>query len=355
MARAPRRGTRLTRQLRALEAETDRHAEAHGAAAGALYREIWNVLTGDASFEAVRELSRKAAGLATPIERHVHGEMADALAKAVLEHTEFATSQDRACQGWRVHPSEWRYVVGLADRLGEKLARGVHLREWPPAWVSEVEQYHEEIEVFVEDLALHDMLFGALEAYTVPKGRGSRYTEVYGLCFGSVKRRERAERGEGTRRFLAVSIRRVALQLRARAAAGRLEADPRSQEIQLAMAAELFPHLELVGDFHSHPYATLGALRSDRGWEYTDSDESANQEWVAGLEPEGYRPRVGLILALARGQRRGKAARMRAPHLLRATIGPCHCYLAAYRIHRDGTYGTDDVALACPTITGLGR
>ncbi len=349
------RPTRLVTQLRALEGEIEAHAEANGAAATReLYREIWDVLTSDASFEAVRALSRRASGLAARIQKEAHAARADALGKAVLEHTEFGASRQSVCRGWRVHPSEWRYLAELAGYLGERMARGVRLREWPPAWVSEVEEYHEQLKVFVEDLALHDMLFGALEAYTVPKGPGSRYTEVYGLSFGSVKRRERTERGEGKQRFLAVSIRRVALQLRARASAGYLEADPRSQEIQLAMAAELFPQLELVGDFHSHPYATLAALRSDRGWEYTDPDERGNKDWVAELG-EGYRPRVCLILALARGRRRTTRVQVVEPNILRATIGPCHCYLAAYRISRDGTYSADDIILRCPTIAGLGR
>lgn len=358
MGKPPRRPTRLVRHLRALEDEIEGQASANGAGTAthrALYRELWDVLTGDASFEAVRGVSRKASGLARRIERQVHADRGDTLGKALLEHTEFGASRQNVCRGWRVHASEWRYVAELARYLGERMARGVPLRDWPPAWVSEVEEYHEQIGVVVEELALHDMLFGALEAYTVPQGRGSRYTEVYGLCFGSVKRRERTRRGEGRRRFLAVSIRRVALQLRGKTDAGHFEADPRSQAIQLTMARELFPHLELVGDFHSHPFRDLKTLRACRGWTYTPDDERSNQEWMASLDAEGHRPRVSLILALARGRRSRAAPAMIRPYVLRASIGPCHCYLAAYRIHRDGTYGTDDVTLHCPTITGLGH
>jgi len=352
------RPTTLVSKLRALEAEIEAWASAgNGGRRTSLrpYREIWDVLTAGGEFDLVRQCSRRAAGLASWVEKHVRKTRSDVLGKALLEFTEFGSSRERVCRGWGVRPSEWRYLAELAAWLGEKLARGLPLRAWPAAWLSEVEALHEQVAVFVEDRALEDMLLGALEAYSVPKGRGSRYSEVYGVCFGAVKIAERRERGEGLRRLVDVHVHRVALQLRALAAGGAVYREPRSEAIHLEMAHELFPPLDLVGDFHSHPYHTLGDLQGSRGWEYTPGDEEDNRVWVEGLASAGYRPRAGLILAIARASRRGVPARPRAPHILRSTIGRCHCYLAAYRIHRDGTYSADDVVLRCPTITGLGH
>lgn len=348
------RPTLLVSKIHQLESEIEEWAARNGRRPDRLYRELWDVLTGDASFEGVSECSRRAAGLAKWIEHHLRRDRLDALGKALLEHTQFGASRASVCRGWEVRPSEWQYLRELARWVGEKIRRGVALRSWPAAWLSEVEEFHETMEVVVEDRAVRDMLLGALEAYTVPRGPGSRYSEVYGVCFGSVKRRERTVRGEGRQDFLDVTVQRVALQLRAKTAAGYFIPDPRSQAIQLEMARELFPHVDLVGDFHSHPFVNLERLRASRGWDYTAADEQFNRDWVQELREEGYRPRVGIILALARGRRRVRGVRPVASNVLRATLGRCHCYLAAYRINRDGTYNRSDIALRCPTLTGLG-
>jgi len=318
-----------------------------------LYREIWDVLTGAGAFDQVRACSRRASGLATRIEQRVHKRRGDALGKAVLEHTHFGATQASACRRWKVHASEWRYVAELAEFLGEQVRPGLPLRTWPGGWLSEVEEHHEEVAVLVEDQALQDMVLGALEAYSVPKGRGNRYTEVYGVCFGSLKAEERKARGWGRRQLLHVLVRRVALQLRALTTSTYTVRSARSQSVHLAMAHDLFPHLDLVGDFHSHPYDTLEELRESGGWNYTASDEDDNRAWVGGLAEAGYRPRVGLILALARASRAGRGEGP-APNVLRAMVGRCHCYLAAYRINRDGSYSAEDVSLRCPAVTGLG-
>jgi len=349
------RPTMLVSKLRALEAEIEAWAQVNGRAASRdrLYREIWDVLTGGAAFEAVRECSRRASGLASWIASHLRRARDNALGKALLEYTELGASHVVACRRWGVRPSEWQYLLELASYLDEKVRRGVRLREWPAAWLSEAEEGHQEAVVLVEDQALQDMVLGALEAYSVPKGRGSRYSEVYGVCFGSVKTEQWETRGYGRQWLEHVLVRRVALQLRAQTTSGSVRRSPRSQAVHLEMAHDLFPHLDLVGDFHSHPYTTLERLRYCRGWEYTRGDEEDNVAWLAEIAEAGYHPRVGLILAIARAAK-AQGGRHPAANILRSTIGRCHCYLAAYRINRDGTYSTSDVTLRCPTITGLG-
>ena len=350
------RPSQLVSKLRALEAEFEASSGANSGRprpVARLYREVWDVLTGEGEFGGVRECSRRAAGLASWVEKHVRFERRGALGKALLEHTEFGASREAVCHGWSVHPSEWVYLRELAAWLGEKVARGRPLRLWPGEWLSEVEEYHEEVSVAVESTALQDMLLGALEAYSVPKGRGARYSEVVGMCFGSVKTQKRSVRGEGSLQVVHVLVRRVALQLRAYTTAGSVAREPRSEAVHLEMAAELFPDLELVGDFHSHPYSSLVELRAKYGWAYSPADEEENQSWIETLASQGHpRPRVSLILAIARAGR-ARSGKAPGPNVLRATFGRCHCYLAAYRINRNGTYGTNHVSLRCPTITGL--
>jgi len=349
------RASDLVTRLRALEAEIENWAERNGGGTrrtARLYREIWEVLTGKGAFEAVRECSRRARGLANWIERHARRTRNNALGKALLEHTEFGASRSAVCRAWGIRPSEWAYLVELANWLGEKVVPGRPLRLWPDDWLSEVEELHERVSVVVEGRALEDMLLGALEAYSVPRGRGRPYTEVYGLCFGSVKTERRRTRREGYVSEIHVLVRRVALQLRAHTSVRSFVPEPRSEAVHLEMARELFPHLELVGDFHSHPYDTLAALREHRGWSFSPQDEDYNRTWVEELSEAGHRPRAGLILAIARAGRR-TLAEPPGENILRALIGQCHCFLAAYRINRDGTYSANDVALRCPALTGI--
>ncbi len=349
------RATALVTKLRALEAEIEGWAERNGGGTrrtARLYREVWEVLTGGGAFEAVRDCSRRARGLANWLERHIHHTRSDAPGKALLEHTEFGASRTAVCARWGIRPSEWAYLVELANWLGERVQPGRPLRLWPDEWLSEVEELHEHLNVVVEERALEDMLLGALEAYSVPRGRGRPYTEVYGLCFGSVKTERRKTRGTGLVSEIHVLVRRVALQLRAHTSVRSFIPEPRSEAVHLEMAHELFPHLELVGDFHSHPYDTLAALRENRGWSFSPQDEDYNRTWVEELAQAGHRPRAGLILAIARAGRR-TVAQSPGPNILRAVIGQCHCFLAAYRINRDGTYGADDVVLRCSALTGM--
>ena len=349
------RPARLVSKLRSLENEIAGCPAPNGHAASReaqLYREVWDVLTSEARFAAVRECSRRAAGLASWIERHLRKERRDAIGKALLEHTELDASQAAVCRRWHIRDSEWRYVVELGAKADRKVQRGVPLQTWPKSWFAEAADGHEEAVVMVEVQALQDMVLGALEAYSVPKGRGSRYNEVYGVCFGSVKTEEWDSRGSGRQSLVYIVVNRVALQLRAQTTGSSVMRSPRSEAVHLAMAHELFPHVELVGDFHSHPYTTLEQLRAYRGWQYTPSDEEDNLAWFEELAEAGYRPRVGLILALARSSKT-RAGRPPAPNVLRTTIGRCRCYLAAYRINRDGTYSSTAVSIRCPTITGL--
>jgi hypothetical protein len=352
------RRTRLVAQLRELEDVLAGSLEEGGGERREqrLYHEVWDVLTQGAAFDEVLECSRRAAQLAGWIERHLERDRDHAIGKALLEHREFGASAKAVCAFWQVRKSEWDYLCELARYVGERVKRSGHGRPWPPEWLAEVEGYHEQMDVFVSDQALEDTLLGAWEAYFVPvPGKpGSRRREVYGVCFGSVKEEKRTERREGKQRALSIHIRRVALQLRARAGRSYIVPNRRSEEEHLRMARELFPHLELVGDFHSHPYASLDDLRGSRGWEYTPDDEEVNRAWSARLRELGYRPRVGMVLALAEGERSARPARSRQPNIVRVTFGRCQGYLAAYRIRPDGDYDKQGITLQRPAISTLG-
>jgi hypothetical protein len=86
--------------------------------------------------------------------------------------------------GVRVTSRDLEAVQRLAKRAGvslRELDQHVELDVH-----AHVDSYLERLEVVLERRALEDLLLSALEGYAVPRpGRGQKYTEVFGYCFGS--------------------------------------------------------------------------------------------------------------------------------------------------------------------------
>jgi len=112
-------------------------------------------------------------------------------------------------------------------------------------------------EVRLEARALQDLLLGAAEGYRVPQGKGFKYAEVYGLRFGG----SRGRPGRDDAREQLVHVSRVATQLRAKGTASSVMPNAKSMKTQLDVATQFFPHLEIVGDYHTHPYDSLSELK----------------------------------------------------------------------------------------------
>ena len=129
----------------------------------------------------------------------------------------------------------------------------------------------ERLHVHLEARALEDILLAAAEGYKVAPGRGYKYTEVFGLCFGSVRRK--ATRWHSHDLF--VNVARVATQMRAKATASEVMPNSKSLAAHLEVSNRFFPHLEVVGDYHTHPYKTLSKLLQSKGWEHSDMDEQS--------------------------------------------------------------------------------
>ena len=92
-----------------------------------------------------------------------------------------------------------------------------------------------------------------------------------------------------------------------------------------------------------------------RGWHYSEFDQKVNIEWCEKLRRLGHRPRVALILTITRAARQvtGNGENWQGyPNVVRATIGRCHCFIAAYRIRPDGRYSMENITLKCPHLAG---
>lgn len=352
------RGTQLVKEVRELERRIE-HTLASARNGARLRRrlglELLGVLNGAGRFDLLPELVPRTSGLTERIEKRLRHKSNHNLARAIYANAFYGQSIESQLASGRLYRSEWGLVNRLARSLHVTPSYGQGSLEDPPEWMIDVDESHQRLRVWLREPALQDMLLAGLETFLVPAGSGRPSTEVYGIAFGSNRISRPARRRASQTTLADLNIERVCIQQRAEGSPSVVFTDKRSEYMQLAMAEELFPYWNLLGDFHTHTYKNLDQLLENRGWHYSRFDERVNIEWCARLRQAGHRPRVALILALSRAARRARrsveawAGNM---HVLRTTIGDCHCFIAAYRIRPDGRYSTDGIELKCPHLAG---
>jgi hypothetical protein len=254
------------------------------------------------------------------------------LPKAWYEHSCYGASQRSAASQWRVSPAELRDLDRLRQDLRYTNERYRSLVDKiRPGWTYAVDECHEDVVIWLEDGAIEDIVLVGLEAYAVPR-QGVKFTETYGICFGSTKSVDETRLAHGRHVNRYVNISSVHIQLRAECYSHKVTYDLRSLETQMAVATDLFPQLDIVGDFHTHPYKDVNELKAVKGWNYSRGDEAGIPTWVTPLRQMGYHPRTSLIVAVAKGGRRlSRPGRMK-PNVVRFSIKKYHFYVACYRI-----------------------
>jgi len=223
------------------------------------------------------------------------------------------------------------------DKLIKKAGLSIHdvVRSQHPDVESRLAAVRERLDVRLEPRALEDMLLASAEGYMVSPGKGRRYTEVFGLCFGSVRRKT----VEKVAKAVYVNVSRVATQIRAKATASSVLPNAGSLASQLHIGNQFFPHLELVGDYHTHPYPSLTELNASRGWEYSDQDESALPAHIKDVRGHNHAdPLFSLVVAVARGGKASTSSRRKAPNVVHISVGDLFFVIGAYRILLDGSY-----------------
>jgi hypothetical protein len=200
-----------------------------------------------------------------------------------------------------------------------------------PDWTFDVDEKHEEIVVWLDEKAIEDIVLVALEAYAVPR-RGVAFTETYGICFGSTKSTEEKRLAHGKHTVRHIDVESVHIQLRAECYSNKVTYDLRSLEAQMEVAKVLFPQLDIVGDFHTHPYKTVTELRKNRGWRYSPADEAVIPTWVDPLRAKGYHPRASLVVGIATGGKRITSPGRLKANVIRFSVNKYHFYVACFRI-----------------------
>ena len=273
------------------------------------------------------------------------------LAKAWYEMILYKTSPAAAASRWRVKPLEIKYLEQLWEdlRYSQDEYRTL-IEKTGTDWTFDVDEKHEEIVVSLDEKAIEDIVLVALEAYAVPR-RGVAFTETYGICFGSTKSTEEKRLAHGKHTIRHIEVESVHIQLRAEGYSNKVTYDLRSLDAQMEVAKVLFPQLDIVGDFHTHPYKTVGELRKYRGWRYSGADEAVIPMWVDPLRAKGYHPRASLVVAIASGSKRITAPGRLKKNVIRFSVNKYHFYVACFRIIGD-RYSNTNITLQPIAIPG---
>lgn len=268
------------------------------------------------------------------------------LSCAVYLWKRYRVSIARAAKLTNVPEADLIYVASLAESTQESLLE-LSMR-LPPRVRAEVDAFLERLTVSLDQRAIEDLLLAAAETYAVKAGgKGRKYTEIYGLCFGTRK----AMPPNGSPEFDNIlNVTRIVTQMRARARASEVTPNDKSAKIHRQVAERFFRHLELVGDYHTHPFPDLQTMRDKKGWMYSPSDQTSIQPWLEDVRKEGADPRFSLVLAIARGGKNSnRRARRLAPNRIQFALDEYFFILSAYRIRRDGMYDSK-ITLECPHV-----
>jgi hypothetical protein len=275
------------------------------------------------------------------------------LPRAWFEARMFGTSRKTVMNRWEVKGQDLDALEKLWSDLGFSTSEYKKLIKTSRArWRFAVDELHESVTIRLSDHAIADMLLLALEAYAVPKGKGTRFTEAYGICAGSTRSTEEKRRGHGKHKSRFVQVMSVRTQVRAEGFPDRVDYDLRSIEAQMALMDHFMLGSDIVADFHTHPYENEKELLRLKGWEYSEADEATMIPWVRQLWDKNFHPRASLIMSMTEGKRKMKAPGQTKPNLVRFSIGKYRFYLAAYRICGDH-YSERDISLNADALPGI--
>jgi hypothetical protein len=125
--------------------------------------------------------------------------------------------------------------------------------------------------ITISDAALRTTTLATLEAYVLGDGRPQRTNsartklETLGYLWGFSRKDS-----EGVKHF---HVELMSLSISAERSPDSVTPNEQAVRLKSELMSRWAPHLTLIGDFHSHPYEDLADVRSNRGYDFSPSDE----------------------------------------------------------------------------------
>lgn len=213
-----------------------------------------------------------------------------------------------------------------------------------------------DITIHVSDGALMHLLLAGMESYRVRKRKNSLPLETGGLLWGYVKDDETIGMDH-------ITIEHVSTDTYAERTHYWNQLNDQTTKAKQELMAQRWPHLTMVGDFHTHPYRNYSRALRDKGWQFSKADYHSYEGWESS---EGWPGRVGVVLTIAELKRSDTSyaePSVAEDHILYWQLGQYRFWLAAYAVDRlngglvvtpkDGRESTrEHVYIDVPTING---
>jgi hypothetical protein len=211
--------------------------------------------------------------------------------------------------------------------------------------------------VTISENALVSLVLSSLEAYAVEKmgvhSRHNKQLETYGSIYG-----QHVALNDGR------TLYRVEMALydtSAKQSKSSVQYSEDAISLKRAALGSFWPHLDYLGDFHSHPYEDLQAAKDVRGWYLSPGDRANLQDnWKSFWRNLRYR--LGLVVTVApmkRARDNGWGWTDDSYSCLEFTIGNFRMWVSAscvFEVAGKGRYTTEKDALVelhAPSLTGL--
>ncbi|MCY3811151.1 MAG: hypothetical protein OXH15_05095 [Gammaproteobacteria bacterium] len=185
--------------------------------------------------------------------------------------------------------------------------------------------FDKDVTVHVTDSALMHLLLAGMESYRA-KRHGA--LETGGLLWGFIKDETDSEMDH-------ITIEHVSTDTYAKRKPDSVALSDRTTSAKRDVIEQRWPHLSMIGDFHTHPYTNYTEAVDNKGWEFSRGDF----EWYEnGHTAESWAGRVGLVLAIAGLQRYHKdnhattRVRSRYGNTLQWQLGRYRFWLSAYSV-----------------------
>jgi hypothetical protein len=126
------------------------------------------------------------------------------------------------------------------------------------------------VRIIVEDQVLPVLMSAAIEAFDhehkTPRGKGSSGLETYGLLWGYVIPSKSADSASK------IIVTTATIETSAVRHKDWVQPNWESIEAKKELIEQYWPHLELVGTFHSHPYELPNDVKEVKGWRASEGD-----------------------------------------------------------------------------------
>lgn len=144
------------------------------------------------------------------------------------------------------------------------------------------------------------MTLSTMEAYCIgdSRARTKSGVETYGYIWGTKKRTDGMTIFHVTKLSVSITAERTYMSV---------FPNPKTGVLKSKVLQRMAPHLTLLGDFHSHPWATQKSMKRDVGFDFSPGDFESFLEEDLFWETSGNNPvmLVQTVVRLRRAGRRG--------------------------------------------------